>query len=56
MAKSSPVDKGIKEKSSKASGVPAVLVRGLAHFVSAEDGPGAAALRSASKARPASFT
>jgi coenzyme F420-0:L-glutamate ligase/coenzyme F420-1:gamma-L-glutamate ligase len=30
---------------SKDSRVPAVLVRGLARFVSADDGPGAAALR-----------
>ena len=29
----------------KASGVPAVIVRGLARFVTAQDGPGAAALR-----------
>jgi len=29
----------------KADGVPAVVVRGLGHHVSAEDGPGAAALR-----------
>jgi coenzyme F420-0:L-glutamate ligase/coenzyme F420-1:gamma-L-glutamate ligase len=29
----------------KDSGIPAVIVRGLARFVSAEDGPGAAALR-----------
>lgn len=29
----------------KAAGVPAVMVRGLAHLVSPEDGPGAAALR-----------
>lgn len=29
----------------KASGVPATVVRGLGHYVSAEDGPGAAALR-----------
>jgi coenzyme F420-0:L-glutamate ligase / coenzyme F420-1:gamma-L-glutamate ligase len=29
----------------KASGVPVVVVRGLAHHVTAEDGPGAAALR-----------
>jgi coenzyme F420-0:L-glutamate ligase/coenzyme F420-1:gamma-L-glutamate ligase len=29
----------------KASGVPAAVVRGLGRFVSAEDGPGAAALR-----------
>jgi coenzyme F420-0:L-glutamate ligase/coenzyme F420-1:gamma-L-glutamate ligase len=29
----------------KASGVPAAVVRGLARFLSAEDGPGAAALR-----------
>lgn len=29
----------------KASGVPAAVVRGLDHFVSGEDGPGAAALR-----------
>jgi len=29
----------------KASGVPAVVVRGLARYVSEEDGPGAAALR-----------
>lgn len=31
----------------KASGVPVVVVRGLAHHVGAEDGPGAAALRRA---------
>jgi coenzyme F420-0:L-glutamate ligase/coenzyme F420-1:gamma-L-glutamate ligase len=29
----------------KASGVPAAVVRGLGHFVSGEDGPGAAAVR-----------
>jgi coenzyme F420-0:L-glutamate ligase/coenzyme F420-1:gamma-L-glutamate ligase len=29
----------------KASGVPAAVVRGLGHYVSGEDGPGAAALR-----------
>jgi coenzyme F420-0:L-glutamate ligase/coenzyme F420-1:gamma-L-glutamate ligase len=29
----------------KASGIPAAVVRGLGHHVSAEDGPGAAALR-----------
>jgi coenzyme F420-0:L-glutamate ligase/coenzyme F420-1:gamma-L-glutamate ligase len=29
----------------KASGVPAAVVRGLGHYVGAEDGPGAAALR-----------
>jgi coenzyme F420-0:L-glutamate ligase/coenzyme F420-1:gamma-L-glutamate ligase len=29
----------------KDSGVPAAIVRGLGHYTSAEDGPGAAALR-----------
>jgi len=29
----------------KSSGIPAAVVRGLGHYVSAEDGPGAAALR-----------
>jgi coenzyme F420-0:L-glutamate ligase/coenzyme F420-1:gamma-L-glutamate ligase len=30
---------------SKDDGVPAAVVRGLGHYVGAEDGPGAAALR-----------